>query len=293
MQAEQQGLPAVWSTGGGAHQESVTVFAAAAARTSRIGFGTCIVPSFPRHPMVLASQAVVISSIAPGRLRLGVGPSHRPTIEGTYGLDFAQPLTHLREYVTVLRGLLWDGKVDFDGQRIHAHTALPENVAPPKVPLPISALRPGSYRLAGEIADGAISWVSPVEYLVSTAKPALAEGAQAAGRPTPPLIGHVPVAMHADRAAVRAAARKQLANYGRLPFYAKMFEAAGYPVADGVMSDALFDALVVSGEPAEGAARLEEIQGRGVDELVLTQVTVGDARQEERALIDILARNAS
>src|SRR5689334_13570242 len=53
VQAEQQGLPAAWSTGGGAHQESVTVFAAAAARTSRIGFGTCVVPSFPRHPMVL------------------------------------------------------------------------------------------------------------------------------------------------------------------------------------------------------------------------------------------------
>ena len=44
-------------------------------------------------------------------------------------------------------------------------------------------------------------------------------GARAAGRPTPPLIGHVPVAVGTDRAAVRAAARPQLANYARLPFY--------------------------------------------------------------------------
>jgi F420-dependent oxidoreductase-like protein len=294
VQAEEMGLPAAWSTGGGQSQESVTVFAAAAARTKRITLGTCIVPTYPRHPIVLASQAVVIDSLAPGRFHLGIGPSHRPTIEGTYGLNMDKPLGHLREYLTVLRGLLWEGKVDFDGTSVRAHAALPADVQPPRTPLPISALRTGSYRLAGEIADGAISWVSPIPYLVNTAKPAMQEGARAAGRPTPPLIGHVPVALHADRDAVRAAARKQLSNYGRLPFYASMFAAAGFSVSsDGVMSDALFDELVVSGEPAAVAERLQAIQAAGIDEIVITQVGVADPLAEEHGLIEILAREAA
>jgi alkanesulfonate monooxygenase SsuD/methylene tetrahydromethanopterin reductase-like flavin-dependent oxidoreductase (luciferase family) len=165
---------------------------------------------------------------------------------------------------------------------------------PPRIPIPISALRAGAFHLAGEIADGAISWVCPVPYLMGTAKPALEAGARAAGRPTPPLIGHVPVAISEDREAVRAAARQQLAVYGRLPFYAGMFGDAGFPVApDGTMSDALLDELVVSGSPTAVAARLYEIQAAGVDELLVMPVTVADAGAEEAALVELLAHAAS
>src|SRR5690606_26750398 len=121
-------------------------------------------------------------------------------------LTMNKPLEHLREYLAVLRGLLWEGAIDFSGTHFRARARLPDGVEPPRTPLPISALRAGAFRLAGEIADGAISWVCPVPYLVNTARPALEEGAKAAGRPTPPLIGHVPVALSEDREAVRAAA---------------------------------------------------------------------------------------
>lgn len=292
--AEQIGVPAVWSTVGGTNPDAVTLFAAAAARTSKIGFGTAIVPTYPRHPLVLASQALVLESLAPGRIRLGIGPSHRPTIEGMFGLQMGRPLEHLREYLTVLRGLLWDGSVDHAGTYLTVRAQLPAGVAPPKTPIPISALRAGAFRLAGEVADGAISWVCPIPYLVNTAKPAMIAGAQAAGRPTPPLIGHVPVAIGTDREAIRAAARPQFANYGRLPFYRGMFEDAGFPVpADGVMPDALLDALVVSGTPDEVAARLREIQARGVDELLVMRITVSDEDAEDAALLSLLGRESS
>src|ERR687887_48341 len=247
VRAEQHGVPTAWSTVGGTTPDALTLFAAAATRTHQIMLGTAIVPIYPRHPLVLASQALVLADLAPGRVRLGLGPSHRPTIEGMFGLPFVQPLAYLREYLTVLRHLLWDGQVE------HAGTT------PPRTPLLISALRANAFHLAGEIADGAISWMCPLAYLAQTARPALGAGAAAAGRPVPPLIAHVPVAMHTNREAGRAAARQRLGMYGRLPFYARMFADAGYPTAtDGTMPEALFDALLVSGDPEQVAARLAE-----------------------------------
>ncbi len=113
--AEARGIPAVWSTVGGAAADAVTLFAAAAVRTARIGLGTSIVPTYPIHPIKLVSQALVLADLAPGRFRLGVGPSHRPTIEGSFGLPMGKPLDHLREYVAVLRDLLWEGRSAFKG----------------------------------------------------------------------------------------------------------------------------------------------------------------------------------
>src|SRR6478609_8572900 len=114
--AEARGVPAAWSTVGGAAADAVTLFAAAAVRTTRIGLGTSIVPTYPIHPIKLVSQALALDGLAPGRFRLGVGPSHRPTIEGSFGLPMGKPLDHLREYVTILRDLLWEGRSAFKGQ---------------------------------------------------------------------------------------------------------------------------------------------------------------------------------
>jgi F420-dependent oxidoreductase-like protein len=285
--AEQRGIASVWSTVGGTAPDAVTLFAAAALRTQRITLGTAIVPIYPRHPLALAAQALVLADLAPGRFRLGIGPSHRPTIEGLFGLPFPQPLAYLREYLTVLRRLLWEGQGDYAGTYFTIQGAtLPVGTPPPRTPLLISALRPNAFRLAGEIADGAISWMCPVPYLVHTALPALRAGAAVVSRPVPPLVAHVPVAVHEDRAAVRAAARKALGTYGRLPFYARMFADAGYPVDEGGgMPDALFDELVVSGTPEQVAQRLRAIQAQGLDELLLLPVPVADAEAEEQALI--------
>jgi F420-dependent oxidoreductase-like protein len=288
--AEARGLATVWSTAGGLAPDPVTLFAAAAVRTSRVTLGTSVVPIYPRHPSALAAQALAVAGLAPGRFRLGVGTSHRPAIEGALGLPMGRPLAHLREYLTVLRDLLWVGRSDFEGAYYRVHLALPPGAAPPRVPLLISALRANAFRLAGELADGAISWVCPVPYLLDTALPALRAGAAAANRPAPPLVGHVPVAMHADRGAALEAARAQFAAYGRLPFYRRMFAAAGYPIgADGALPDALLDALVVTGEPGRVRARLEEIKAAGVDELLVMLVPVRDAEAEEQALTEVLA----
>jgi len=289
QEAERLGVQRVWSTVGVANVDAVSLFTAAAATTGTISFGTSIVPTYPRHPIVLASQALALEGLAPGRLRLGIGPSHRPTIEGGFGIPMGKPLDHLREYLTVLRSLLWTGQVDFHGDYFHAVMELPPALEPTMTPIPISALGVNAFRLAGEIADGAISWIAPVPYLVSTALPALAEGAQDRNRDIPPLIGHVPVAISSDRNAVREAAARMFGNYGRLPFYANMFEAAGFPVENDRLSTAAIDELIVSGSPDEVGTRLETIQREGIGELLISHVPVMDAATEERELSRVIA----
>jgi F420-dependent oxidoreductase-like protein len=275
--AERLGVASAWLTTGATSPDALTIFAAAAVRTSRIGLGTAIVPVFPRHPLALAQQALAIAAFAPGRFRLGVGPSHRPAVEGIYGIPFERPLEYLTEYVAILRGALQRGKVDFEGRRFRVHAEMP---SPPNVPVLISALRPASYRLAGRIADGAIAWVCPLPYLRDQALPALRQGAASAARPAPPLIAHCFVAVHEDAAAVRAAARDRLAGYARLPFYQEMFALAGYAEArQGVMSDAMLDAIVVHGDEAAVAARLRAYLEAGMDEVIASTLIAGDDRR--------------
>ena len=93
--------------------------------------GTSIVPTYPRHPLVLAQQALALDDIAPGRLRLGIGPSHGFIIEDMYGLQYRTPLTHLREYVEILRASLWEGKVNHHGYFYNVVATLPRT---PQIP---------------------------------------------------------------------------------------------------------------------------------------------------------------
>ncbi len=285
--AEAAGVRQVWMTQI-TSADTLTLYAAAAAQTKGIRLGTAIVPTYPRHPLALALQAMTLGDLAPGRLRLGVGPSHRPTIEGVYGLPMTAPLDHLREYVTILRAALWEGQVNFQGRFYQVKASLPRT---PRTPILVSALREGAFRLAGEIADGAISWMCPVPYLLNRALPALRAGAEESGRPAPPLIAHVPVALSEDRPAVLAAARQRTSAYGRLPFYAHMFADAGFPVApDGTMPDALLDTLVVSGDEAAVTARLQALLAEGLDELLLMPVIVTDADGELKRLARLIGQ---
>ncbi len=73
-------------------------------------------PTYPRHPLVMAQQALAVHDIAPGRLRLGIGTSHSFLMEDMYGLKHSKTLTHLSEYVEILREAFWDGKVNHHGE---------------------------------------------------------------------------------------------------------------------------------------------------------------------------------
>ena len=181
---ERAGVRQIWLTQGPGSTDMLTAFAAAFQRTGEVRLGTSIVPVYPRHPLALAQQAATVGALGPGRLRLGVGTSHRPSIEGVYGIKMEAPLAYLAEYIEVLRAALWEGSVDYEGRFFTAKAKLSN---PVQVPLLMAALGENAFRVAGEISDGAISWNAPPRYLLDVALPALREGAEKAGRPAPPL----------------------------------------------------------------------------------------------------------
>ncbi len=265
--AEKAGVECAWLTVGGLAPDPFAIFGAAAQHTGKILFGTSIVPTFPRHPLAMAQGAIAVDSLAPGRLRLGVGPSHKPAIEGTWGIPFERPLEHLREYLTILRGVLETGAIDHTGKRFTARAQ--SGAGETGVTLMASALRTNGFRVCGELADGAISWVCPLPYLRDVAVPALKEGAAKAGRPVPPLIAHVPVVVSEDLDAVREGARRQIGFYPRVPFYSQMFQDAGFPeAAQGELSDRMIDALVVHGSAEQVKDRLRAVPQFGASELL-------------------------
>ena len=265
-QAEMSGIPVAWTTiGGVSGADPLTAFAAAFAATERIRLGTAIVPTWPRHPVIIAQQAKALAQLAPGRLRLGIGPSHEPGMTRNFGVRWHTPLTELREYLIVIRALTTEGTVDFEGRHVTARASRRD---PQPVELLASALRPRSFEVCGELTDGAISWMCPASYLIREALPAIARGAARAGRETPPLIAHVPIMVSEDREAVRALARRQLGNYASVPFYLAMFHAAGFPEAADGYSDAMLDDLVVSGTEQQVVARLTQMVEAGCGEIL-------------------------
>ena len=265
---------------------------ATAAKTSSVNLGTSIVPTYPRHPLVLAQQALALHDIAPGRLRLGIGPSHRFIIEKMYGLQQSNPLAHLREYVEVLRTALWDGKVNHHGDFYNVEAEL---VRSAQIPLLISTLGKMAFQLAGQIADGALTWVCPVPYLINIGIPALRSSAASVGRSTPQLVAHVPIALSEDRVSVLSAGHRYLDFYAKIPFYAKMFSNAGFQVtSDQMVPNALVDNLVISGNEEKVAARINELLSAGLDELMVSPVPVTgtgeDEQQQQARLMHLIGR---
>jgi alkanesulfonate monooxygenase SsuD/methylene tetrahydromethanopterin reductase-like flavin-dependent oxidoreductase (luciferase family) len=276
VQAERAGIPAIWATSGGiGGADLLPTWAAAAVQTKRIMLGTAIVRTWPRHPIALAEEALAIAQLAPGRFRLGIGPTGETQAVQTYGANYRKPLTQVREYLTVLRALLHDGAVDFVGEHVTARSRVR---TPVRIPLVASAAGLRAFELCGELSDGAISWVAPKRYLVEQALPALRRGADKARRPAPPIIAHVTIAVDKDGQAARALAREQLAPYARSVHFRGTWERAGFDPADGY-SDALLGELLVCGGEAEVAAGLVQWINAGMGEVLAHPLIDPDDRE--------------
>lgn len=286
-QAEDMGISAAWLTSSGGGGEAVAVLAAAAVETDTILLGTSIVQTWSRHPVTLAQQAQVVADLAPGRFRLGVGPSHKAPMESTFGAAFRSPLGHLGEYIDILKPLVQTAGIEYEGRWYSANA----NIGGPlDVPVMTSALRPGAFELAGAKADGAISWVCPHFYLRDTALPALQKGARLAGRETPPMVVHAPVCVDEDVEAAREGVRRRLGYFPASPFYANMFAEAGFAGSmDSGWTDDMLDAVLISGDEDTVAARIQEIIDWGAAEILASVVPAGDRGEEsERRTLELL-----
>ncbi len=140
-----------------------------------------------------------------------------------------------------------------------------------------------------------------LQYLLKTGLPALRKSAATAssssGRSEPPLVAHVLVALSQDGPLILEKGRQMLGYYTKLPFYAKMFSDAGFPITtdDGggnetIVPDALVNSLVISGSESTIAARFKELLDAGLGELMVTIVPIADARDEQTRLMHLIGR---
>jgi F420-dependent oxidoreductase-like protein len=282
--ARAQGFTSYWlaehPTGG---FDALTVLALVGQQVPDIELGTAVIPTWPRHPMVLAGQATTVANAIDGRLCLGIGLSHE-VMMAQLGIGFDKPIRHLREYLAILMPLLERGEVEVDGSTLSCHAKAfraPERGCQ----VVVAALGPQALKVAGTLADGvSLAWVGP-RTIRAHIVPRLGEAAAAAGRAPPRVIATLPLCVTDDPAGVRATIDRNLAMYGQLPSYRAMLDREGAATPGDV-------AIVGSAaEVQDGLARLREA---GVTDYAASAFARTPAEREHTAaLLQQVAQDAA
>jgi len=238
-EAEAAGFSSYWLAQLGA-PDALTVIAMMGARTSSIELGTAVIPTWPRHPLMLAGQALTVQDAIGDRLALGIGLAHKPSVESTLKIPFATPAKHMAEYLDVLLPVLHDRKVSASGDIWSAEVASIGGAPAPAPRVLLAAMGPRMLRLAGGRTDGAILWLSGPKAVAEQIKPALDAAAAEAGRAAPRIVASVPVCVTDDPERVRGVIASVLAGYNDLPSYRGVMdtEGAGGPEDVSIVGDA-------------------------------------------------------
>lgn len=183
-----------------------------------IALACFVMPTYPRHPVVMAQQAIATHDACGGRFMLGVGASHPLVIEQRMGLEYKAPARHMREYLAVIVPLLERGEVSFGGEEYRVETQL-ERTFEHGPPVLVAALGPLMLKVAGTLADGTVTGLTGHRTIASYLAPAIRSAAEDAGRPAPHIVAGVPVCVTDDVRRARAAVNdffvvhRGLANY--------------------------------------------------------------------------------
>ena len=185
----------------------------------RIGLGTAVTPTYPRHPTAIAQQALTTAAAAPGRFSLGIGLSHRLVIENMFGFSYDKPAKHMREYLSVLMPLVRGETADFEGEHYNVHGVKMDIPGSDDMPVLVAALGPVMLKIARELADGTITWMVGEKTMSGHIAPAI--GADKT------LVAGVPMVLTTNVDDAKAKIDEQLAIYGQLPSYRAMLDREG------------------------------------------------------------------
>ena len=283
QKAEADGFDSYWlpehPTGG---VDALTMITLIGQSVASMELGTAIVPTFPRHPMALAAQALTVNSVIPGRLTLGIGLSHRSMMDDL-GLDSGRPVRHLIDYLSILGPLLEEGAVDYHGELLSCSaTVFAAQADPPEVL--VAALGAQTLRVAGARAAGtSLAWVGP-RTITDHIAPTLNASADRAGRAAPRILATLPICVTDDPKPARESLAATAAWYATLPSYAAMFERE--------QIDDPTDIAIIGSE-AEVEERLMGLAAAGVTDFAASELgAVPSDRAATRDLLSVLAARA-
>ena len=263
--------------------DALTLLAAAGAEVPGIGLGTGVVPIHPRHPMMLAAQALTVQAVTDNRLILGIGLSHQVMVEGIWGMSYEKPARYMKEYLASLMPLLRGEAVSSTGERVTTTTPLPIGVvgatAPPVL---VAALGTVMLKLAGTVADGTVTWMTGTSTVGDHIVPTITAAAEAAGRPAPRIGVSLPVSVTSNPDAAKERINQEMAIYPSLPSYKAMLDKEG--------AESAADIGFVGDEESVAAAVARLADAGATD--FMASIT-GDQAERERtfALLSELARS--
>ncbi|GAA4962429.1 F420-dependent oxidoreductase-like protein [Nonomuraea thailandensis] len=237
--------------------DAITALTAAGVQAPPIELGTAVVPTYPRHPAVLAQQAMTANAALGGRFALGIGLSHKMVIENMFGYSFERPGRHMKEYLDILLPASRGEQVDYQGETLKANVRLTTPGA--GFPVLVAALGPRMLKLAGTVADGTVLWMTGPKTVAEHIAPTITAAAAEAGRERPRIVCALPISVTDDRAAAVERANEIFKIYGQLPSYRAMLDREG-AAGPG-------DAAIVGDEDTV-LARLEELKQAGVTDFV-------------------------
>jgi F420-dependent oxidoreductase-like protein len=254
--------------------DALTLLAAAGSQVPGIGLGTGVVPIYPRHPMMLAQQALTVQMATDNRLLLGIGLSHQVVVENMWGMSFERPAAYMREYLTALMPLLHGHEVHSDGERVTTHAFAPLDIANVEAPpVLVAALADTMLKLAGRVADGTVTWMTGTATVGGHIVPTITAAAEAAGRPAPRVVVSLPIAVTNDREKAKERINEVFSIYPNLPSYKAMLDKEG--------AEAAADIGFVGDEEAV-AASISRLADAGATDFVAA--IVGDAEERGRGL---------
>jgi len=224
-QAERDGFSSYWMPQIFAH-DALTLLALIGREVPRIELGTAVVPTYPRHPMMLAQQCLTVNAAVGGRLCLGIGLSHQIVIENMMGMSFDKPVRHMREYLTVLQSLNKTNNVSFSGEVYSTHAGVSVTGSQP-FGVVVAALGEQMLRVTAALADGTLTWCTGPSTLANHTIPVLDRASDALGKPKQRVIAALPVCVTTKVAEARERASQVFAIYGQLPSYRAMLDKEG------------------------------------------------------------------
>lgn len=201
--------------------------AALGERTSRVMLGTSVVtPTFRYPPAIVAQALATIACLNPGRVMLGVGTGESMNEVPPLGIEWPdqkERFARLKEAVELI-GRLWrEDFVTHEGTYYRTHNATVYDRPDDPVPLYIAASGPAAAKLAGRLADGFICTSGKGRELYEeTLLPALAEGAEKAGRDVATIEKMIEMKVSYDRDRSRALEETRIWAALALPAEAKM-----------------------------------------------------------------------
>ncbi len=237
--AEEAGFDGLWASE--VNHDPFIQLGLAAPQTAHLELGTAIALSFSRSPMALAYSGWDLAAMTKGRFILGLGTQVKAHNERRFSVPWGPPLPRLREVVEGLRAI-WESwrtgeRLNYRGEH-YSFTLMTPFFTPPRhvypIPIYIAGVNTGLCKLAGELCDGFhVHPLNSAEYLRQVVRPAIAEGAQAAGRSIDDVTisGSVFVVTGRDRSRtdlMREMVRQQISFYASTPSYRVIFDTHGW-----------------------------------------------------------------